>query len=277
MSQISRDPAELVAQTIGKNHQYPDGFALFLGTMFAPDRGSRRAGPRLHAQAGRHRARLDAERLGVLENKVTTCDQAPPWNFGIGDAHAATSPGAAWLLARLFGGRILIMRELPIYPSPRGQDGRRHRRRLRHRRRDRPGRSSRRRRACSSSTSRKSESRALVEQLDGSAHSSSAISPTSATLKATLAAIEAQAGPVAVLVNNAANDDRHTLEEVTPGVLGRAHRREPAPLLLRRAGSGARHEGAPAAARSSTSARSRGTWACRTWCCTRRRRPASKG
>jgi NAD(P)-dependent dehydrogenase (short-subunit alcohol dehydrogenase family) len=35
-------------------------------------------------------------------------------------------------------------------------------------------------------------------------------------LKAVLADIEAQAGPVAVLVNNAANDDRHTLEQVTP-------------------------------------------------------------
>ena len=33
---ISRDPEDLVAQTIGPNHQYPDGFVLFLGTMFAP-------------------------------------------------------------------------------------------------------------------------------------------------------------------------------------------------------------------------------------------------
>src|SRR6476661_730145 len=36
MSQISRDPVELVGQTIGKHHAYPDVFALFLGTMFAP-------------------------------------------------------------------------------------------------------------------------------------------------------------------------------------------------------------------------------------------------
>ncbi|HEU4601253.1 MAG TPA: hypothetical protein VFS24_04770, partial [Steroidobacteraceae bacterium] len=36
MSMISRDPTELVGQTIGADHQYPDGFALFLGTMFAP-------------------------------------------------------------------------------------------------------------------------------------------------------------------------------------------------------------------------------------------------
>ena len=35
MSLISRDPLELVEQTMSQ-HQYPDGFALFLGTMFAP-------------------------------------------------------------------------------------------------------------------------------------------------------------------------------------------------------------------------------------------------
>ena len=38
ISKISRDPTDLVAQTVGPEHQYPDGFALFLGTMFAPVR-----------------------------------------------------------------------------------------------------------------------------------------------------------------------------------------------------------------------------------------------
>ncbi len=84
MSQISRDPVELVGQTIGKHHAYPDGFALFLGTMFAPivDRGT-------PGQGFTHRngdvVRVSAEKLGVLENKVTTCDQAPTWGFGIAD------------------------------------------------------------------------------------------------------------------------------------------------------------------------------------------------
>ena len=84
MSQISRDPTELVGQTIGKHHCYPDGFALFLGTMFAPivDRGA-------PGQGFTHRTgdivRVSAEKLGVLENKVTTCDRAPPWSFGIAD------------------------------------------------------------------------------------------------------------------------------------------------------------------------------------------------
>src|SRR3954464_2229713 len=36
------------------------------------------------------------------------------------------------------------------------------------------------------------------------------------SLRANLALIEKQAGPVSVLVNNAANDDRHKLEDVTP-------------------------------------------------------------
>jgi fumarylacetoacetate (FAA) hydrolase family protein len=84
MAQISRDPEELVAQTIGRHHHYPDGFALFLGTMFAPivDRGA--AGRGFTHQTG-DVVRVSAERLGVLENKVTTCDKAPPWTVGIGE------------------------------------------------------------------------------------------------------------------------------------------------------------------------------------------------
>ena len=84
MSQISRDPTELVGQTISKHHCYPDGFALFLGTMFAPivDRGA-------PGQGFTHKSgdvvRVSTEKLGVLENKVITCDQAPPWAFGIAD------------------------------------------------------------------------------------------------------------------------------------------------------------------------------------------------
>jgi fumarylacetoacetate (FAA) hydrolase family protein len=84
MSQISRDPTELVGQTICKHHAYPDGFALFLGTMFAPivDRGT-------PGQGFTHKigdvVRVSSEKLGVLENKVTTCCKAPVWEFGIAD------------------------------------------------------------------------------------------------------------------------------------------------------------------------------------------------
>src|SRR5207249_8260147 len=36
MREISRDPLNLVSQVCGRHHQYPDGFMLFLGTMFSP-------------------------------------------------------------------------------------------------------------------------------------------------------------------------------------------------------------------------------------------------
>jgi len=56
----------------------------FLGTMFAPivDRGV--AGQGFTHKSG-DVVRVSTEKLGVLENKVTTCDQAPPWSFGIAD------------------------------------------------------------------------------------------------------------------------------------------------------------------------------------------------
>jgi fumarylacetoacetate (FAA) hydrolase family protein len=83
MSEISRDPNELVAQTLSKNHQYPDGFALFLGTMFAPVVDRDTPGLGFTHKPG-DLVRVSSERFGVLENKVQTCDRVPPWNFGIG-------------------------------------------------------------------------------------------------------------------------------------------------------------------------------------------------
>lgn len=82
MSLISRDPSELVGQTIGKHHQYPDGFVLYLGTMFAPteDRGAKGLG--FTHRVG-DRVRVTTPTLGVLENQVAHCDEAPPWTFGI--------------------------------------------------------------------------------------------------------------------------------------------------------------------------------------------------
>lgn len=84
MAEISRDPEELVGQTAGANHQYPDGFALFLGTMFAPvaDRDAAGLG---FTHKSRDMVRVSSEKLGLLENRVTTCDRAPPWDFGIAD------------------------------------------------------------------------------------------------------------------------------------------------------------------------------------------------
>lgn len=82
MSLISRDPLELIGQTLSRHHQYPDGFALFLGTMFAPIEDRDVPGRGFTHKQG-DVVRVFSERLGILENKVTTCEAAPPWTFGL--------------------------------------------------------------------------------------------------------------------------------------------------------------------------------------------------
>jgi fumarylacetoacetate (FAA) hydrolase family protein len=80
LSRISRDPADLVAQTIGSSHQYPDGFVLYLGTMFAPT--ALRDGAGFTHKRGDIVA-IHTPRLGTLVNRVETCDRVPPWDFGV--------------------------------------------------------------------------------------------------------------------------------------------------------------------------------------------------
>jgi fumarylacetoacetate (FAA) hydrolase family protein len=81
MSLISRDPAELVRQTLDQHH-YPDGFMLFLGTMFAPTQDRGVPGRGFTHKTG-DLVRVSAPALGTLVNKVTTSQQAPPWKLGI--------------------------------------------------------------------------------------------------------------------------------------------------------------------------------------------------
>ena len=59
-------------------------------------------------------------------------------------------------------------------------------------------------------------SRALASQLGGNAQFFRCDLTDIEALRATLAGIEAKAGPIATLVNNAANDDRHQTADVTP-------------------------------------------------------------
>ena len=82
ISQISRDPLDLVAQTINANHQYPDGFMLFLGTMFAPtqDRFAKDQG---FTHAVGDMVSVHTPRLGCLTNQVNTSDQIAPWTIGV--------------------------------------------------------------------------------------------------------------------------------------------------------------------------------------------------
>jgi NAD(P)-dependent dehydrogenase (short-subunit alcohol dehydrogenase family) len=60
------------------------------------------------------------------------------------------------------------------------------------------------------------DSRALAAELGGAAQFLKCDLTNLDQLKSTLGDVEAEAGPIRVLVNNAANDDRHTFEKVTP-------------------------------------------------------------
>lgn len=91
MREISRDPMDLVAQTRGAHHQYPDGFMLFLGTMFSPvqDRDGPGQGFTHHLN---DRVTIATPSLGALVNQVGRSDLLPPWTFGLRAlfAHLAT-------------------------------------------------------------------------------------------------------------------------------------------------------------------------------------------
>jgi fumarylacetoacetate (FAA) hydrolase family protein len=81
MDQISRDPLDLVQQVMGE-HQYPDGFMLFLGTLFAPTQDRGVAGAGFTHQLG-DLVGIRSANLGGLHNRVVHCDAAPPWQFGV--------------------------------------------------------------------------------------------------------------------------------------------------------------------------------------------------
>jgi fumarylacetoacetate (FAA) hydrolase family protein len=81
VDKISRDIADLVAQTLNDSHQYPDGVVLFSGTMFAPTKDRGAAG-----QGFTHKRNdlvtIRAAKLGALVNRVVYSDEAPRWEFG---------------------------------------------------------------------------------------------------------------------------------------------------------------------------------------------------
>ena len=81
MSEISRDPLDIVTHAIGPNHQYPDGLVLFLGTMFAPVEDRDVKGQGFTHKAG-DIVTISTPTLGALINRVSTSDKAAPWSFG---------------------------------------------------------------------------------------------------------------------------------------------------------------------------------------------------
>ncbi len=81
MASISRDPTDLVAQTLAA-HQYPDGFMLFMGTLFAPIEDRDQPGGGFTHHLG-DLVYIQSAWLGGLHNRVAHSEAAPPWRFGL--------------------------------------------------------------------------------------------------------------------------------------------------------------------------------------------------
>ncbi len=83
LSRISRPFEELVTAAHGRHHQYPDGFALFTGTLFAPtqDRDAEGLG---FTHKNADVVTISSAQLGTLVNQVHATEDMEPWTFGIG-------------------------------------------------------------------------------------------------------------------------------------------------------------------------------------------------
>ncbi|MDF8356429.1 fumarylacetoacetate hydrolase family protein [Ensifer adhaerens] len=81
MKEISRDPLDLVSQTIGTHHQYPDGFMLFMGTLFAPVEDRDVPGQGFTHKLG-DVVTISNAQLGSLMNTVRLSTECSPWTFG---------------------------------------------------------------------------------------------------------------------------------------------------------------------------------------------------
>lgn len=80
MKEISRDPTDLVSHTIGGHHQYPDGFMLFLGTLFAPTDDRDEPGQGFTHKLG-DVVTIQCPGLGALQNTVRLSTECPQWTF----------------------------------------------------------------------------------------------------------------------------------------------------------------------------------------------------
>ncbi len=82
MAKISRDPADIVGQTINENHQYPDGFVLFLGTAFAPIQDRAEKGQGFTHVVG-DLVTIATPKLGRLTNRMRASADCERWEFGL--------------------------------------------------------------------------------------------------------------------------------------------------------------------------------------------------
>lgn len=82
LSHISRPFEELVGAAHGRHHQYPDGFALFTGTLFAPTQDRDAEGLGFTHKSG-DVVTIRSAQLGTLVNRVGNTEDMEPWTFGI--------------------------------------------------------------------------------------------------------------------------------------------------------------------------------------------------
>lgn len=82
MREISRDPEDLVRQTCGRHHQYPDGFMLYLGTLFAPTQDRDTPGEGFTHKLG-DIVTIAAPGFGHLRNVVRLSTECREWRFGL--------------------------------------------------------------------------------------------------------------------------------------------------------------------------------------------------
>jgi len=82
LSRISRPFEELIHAAHGRHHQYPDGFALFTGTLFAPTQDRDTEGLGFTHKDG-DLVTISSPLLGSLINRTGQTEQTEPWTFGI--------------------------------------------------------------------------------------------------------------------------------------------------------------------------------------------------
>lgn len=81
MAEISRSPEELGAAAMGPHHQYPDGLALYLGTMFVPSKDRGEKGKGFTHKVG-DIVTISSEKFGALVNRVRLSPDCPHWTYG---------------------------------------------------------------------------------------------------------------------------------------------------------------------------------------------------
>lgn len=82
VSEISRPLRQLVDQTVGNHHQYPDGLVLFTGTLFSPTHDRDTPGSGFTHKLG-DAVSIWSEHLGLLYNTTGVAEDLPPWEFGL--------------------------------------------------------------------------------------------------------------------------------------------------------------------------------------------------